>query len=255
MVSYSSQNGKKMHANRDLITSYLKNKIKFRGFVISDWQGLDRITSPPHANYSYSVEVGVSSGIDMVMVSFNYIKFIDDFTYQVKHNIILMSRMDDARKRIMRVKFVLGLFENLIADTGLVNQLGNQKNGKSADKPLLPLLKKTTKVLVTGSHADNLGYQGCRTITWKVDSTTQVVYNENPSANYVKSNKFSYAIVIVGGPSYAKTFSYSLNLTIPESGPSNSSNVCRAVKCVADVISGQPVVMQPYFSTIMRNNV
>ena len=38
----------------------------FQGFVISDWQGLDRITSPPHANYSYSVEVGVGAGIDMV---------------------------------------------------------------------------------------------------------------------------------------------------------------------------------------------
>lgn len=38
----------------------------FQGFVISDWQGIDRITSPPHANYSYSVQAGVSAGIDMV---------------------------------------------------------------------------------------------------------------------------------------------------------------------------------------------
>ncbi|KAE8691649.1 hypothetical protein F3Y22_tig00110885pilonHSYRG00012 [Hibiscus syriacus] len=185
-----NRNGKKMHANRELITGYLKNKLKFRGFVISDWQGLDRITSHPHANYSYSVEVGVGAGIDMVVVPFSYTEFVDDFTYQVKHNIIPMSRMDGAEKRIMR------------------------NNGKSADKPLLPLPKKTTKILVAGSHADYLGSQcGCRTITWKglggnilnSDSTTQVVYNENPRANYVKSNKFSYAIVVVGGPSYAKT--------------------------------------------------
>lgn len=38
----------------------------FQGFVISDWQGIDRITSPPHLNYSYSVEAGVGAGIDMV---------------------------------------------------------------------------------------------------------------------------------------------------------------------------------------------
>ncbi|KAE8720253.1 Detected protein of confused Function [Hibiscus syriacus] len=288
MVSYSSWNGKKMHANRDLITGYLKNKLKFRGFVISDWQGLDRITSPPHANYSYSIEVGVGAGIDMVMVPFNYTEFIDDLTYQVKHNIIPMSRIDDAVKRILRVKFVMGLFENPIADTGLVNQLGNQqhrelareavrktlvllKNGKSIDKLLLPLPKKTTKILVAGSHADNLGYQcGGWTITWQglggnnltsgttilhaikntVDPNTQVVYNENPSADYVKSNKFSYAIVVVGEPSYAETFGDNLNLTIPEPGPSTISNVCRAVKCVMVVISGRPVVVQPYLSKI-----
>lgn len=94
MISYSSWNGKKMHANQDLVTGFLKNKLKFKvrnacqftelrllkaqawvlnrksvdfqGFVISDWQGIDRITSPPHANYSYSVQAGVSAGIDMV---------------------------------------------------------------------------------------------------------------------------------------------------------------------------------------------
>jgi hypothetical protein len=42
----------------------------FQGFVISDWQGIDRITSPPHANYSYSVQAGVSAGIDMVYIIF-----------------------------------------------------------------------------------------------------------------------------------------------------------------------------------------
>ncbi|PPR89746.1 hypothetical protein GOBAR_AA30943 [Gossypium barbadense] len=207
MTSYSSWNGKKMHANHDLVTDFLKNKLKFRGFVISDWQGLDRITSPPHANYSYSVEAGVGAGIDMVMVPYNFTEFIDDLTYQVKNNIIPMSRIDDAVKRILRVKFVMGLFENPMADNSLVNQLGSQdlyalsssfmrskshicnaecwehrelareavrkslvllKNGESADKPLLPLPKKATKILVAGTHADNLGYQcGGWTITWQ----------------------------------------------------------------------------------------
>ncbi|KAL2945560.1 Beta-glucosidase BoGH3B [Bienertia sinuspersici] len=66
MVSYSSWNGVKMHANRNLVTGFLKNKLKFKGFVISDWEGIDRITSPPHANYTYSVQAGVQAGIDMV---------------------------------------------------------------------------------------------------------------------------------------------------------------------------------------------
>ncbi|GFZ01532.1 glycosyl hydrolase family protein [Actinidia rufa] len=284
MVSYSSWNGVKMHANRDLITGFLKDKLKFRGFVISDWEGIDKITSPPRANYSYSVQAGVLAGIDMVMIPMNYKEFIDDLTFQVKNNIIPMSRIDDAVKRILRVKFVMGLFENPMADLSLVNYLGSKehrelsreavrkslvllKNGKSAYKPLLPLPKKAQKILVAGSHADNLGYQcGGWTIQWQgvngnefivgtsiltavrntVDHTTEIVYNEKPDADFVKSNKFSYAIVVVGETPYVETMGDSMNLTIPEPGPSTITNVCGFVKCVVVVISGRPVGIEPY---------
>lgn len=288
MVSYSSWNGVKMHANRDLVTGYLKNTLKFRGFVISDWQGIDRITSPPHANYSYSIQMGIHAGIDMIMIPYNYTEFIDGLTYQVKNKIIPLSRIDDAVRRILRVKFTMGLFENPLADYSLVKQLGSQehrelareavrkslvllKNGESADEPLLPLPKKASKVLVAGSHADNLGFQcGGWTIEWQglsgdnltsgttilaaikntVDQKTKVIFEENPSAEFVKSNKFSYAIVIVGEHPYAETQGDNLNLTIPEPGPSTLSNVCGAVRCVVIVISGRPVVIQPYMERI-----
>ncbi|KGN59734.1 uncharacterized protein LOC101223112 [Cucumis sativus] len=288
MISYSSWNGKKMHENRDLITGFLKNTLRFRGFVISDWQGIDRITSPPHANYTYSIIAGITAGIDMIMVPFNYTEFIDGLTYLVKTNVIPISRIDDAVKRILRVKFVMGLFENPLADSSFVNELGKKehrelareavrkslvllKNGESADKPILPLPKKVPKILVAGSHANNLGFQcGGWTIEWQglggnnltsgttilsaikdtVDPKTKVVFKENPDMEFVKSNKFSYAIVVVGEYPYAETFGDSLNLTIPEPGPSTITNVCGAVKCVVIVISGRPVVLQPYISSI-----
>ncbi|KAG6738470.1 hypothetical protein POTOM_058090 [Populus tomentosa] len=282
MVSYSSWNGVKMHANHDMVTGFLKNILRFRGFVISDWEGIDRITSPPHANYSYSIQAGISAGIDMIMVPNTYKEFIDGLTSHVKNKVIPMSRIDDAVKRILRVKFTMGLFENPLADNSLVDELGSQehrelareavrkslvllKNGES----LLPLPKKATKILVAGSHADNLGYQcGGWTIEWQglggnnltsgttiltaikntVDPSTEVVYKENPDADFVKSNNFSYAIVVVGEPPYAETFGDSLNLTISEPGPSTIKNVCGTVKCVTVIISGRPVVIQPYVS-------
>ncbi|XP_040865887.1 beta-glucosidase BoGH3B [Glycine max] len=288
MVSYSSWNGMKMHANRKLITGYLKNKLHFKGLVISDWQGIDRITSPPHANYSYSVQASVSAGIDMIMVPYNYTEFIDELTHQVKNNIISMSRIDDAVARILRVKFVMGLFENPYADPSLVNQLGSKehreiareavrkslvllKNGKSYKKPLLPLPKKSAKILVAGSHANNLGYQcGGWTITWQglggndltssttildavkqtVDPTTEVVFNENPDRNFVKSFKFDYALVVVGEHTYAETFGDSLNLTIADPGPSTITNVCGAIRCIVVLVTGRPVVIKPYLSKI-----
>ncbi|CAB4316253.1 unnamed protein product [Prunus armeniaca] len=251
MVSYSSWNGVKMHANHDLVTAFLKNTLRFRGFVISDWEGIDRITSPPHANYSYSIQAGINAGIDML-------------TSNTPISLHLKV------KRILRVKFVMGLFEEPFADMSLVHQLGSQehrelareavrrslvllKNGESAENPLLPLPKKTSKILVAGSHADNLGYQcGGWTIEWQglsgnnltegttiltaikntVDPKAQVVYKENPDADFVKSNNFS------------------LNLTIPDPGPTTITNVCGAVKCVVIVISGRPVVIQPYVVSI-----
>ncbi|XP_072991126.1 uncharacterized protein [Typha latifolia] len=285
MASYSSWNGMKMHANRDLITGFLKNKLKFRGFVISDWEGIDRITTPAGANYTYSVQASISAGIDMVMVPNNYAEFINTLTTLVNNNVIPMSRIDDAVRRILRVKFVMGLFENPLADLSLADQLGKKehrelareavrkslvllKNGKSTDKPLLPLPKKVPKILVAGTHADNLGYQcGGWTIEWQgasgkitvgttildaikatVDPATNVMFSENPDANFVENNNFSYAIVVIGEHPYTETAGDSLNLTIPDPGPSTIQTVCGAVKCVVVVISGRPVVMQPYVS-------
>jgi beta-glucosidase-like glycosyl hydrolase len=61
-----------------------------------------------------------------VMIPYNYTEFIDGLTFQVRNKIIPMTRIDDAVKRILRVKFVMGLFENPLADRSLVNQLGSQ---------------------------------------------------------------------------------------------------------------------------------
>lgn len=61
-----------------------------------------------------------------VMVPDNYREFIDTLTNLVKNNRVPMSRIDDAVQRILRVKFVMGLFEDPIADLSLVNQLGSQ---------------------------------------------------------------------------------------------------------------------------------
>ncbi|KAL2540987.1 Glycosyl hydrolase family protein [Abeliophyllum distichum] len=255
MVSYSSWNGKKMHANYNLITGYLKNKLKFKGFVISDSEGIDRITSPPHVNYTYSVQAGIQAGIDMVMVPYKFVEFIDDLTSLVKRNVIPMSRIDDAVERILRVKFILGLFENPMADRTLASQLGSQehrelareavrkslvllKNGKNTDEPLLPLPKKARKILVAGSHANDIGNQcGGWTIEWHghsgnitvgttiltaikntVDPGTEVIYNENPDREFLNSNDFSYAIVIVGELPYSEYVGDSKDLTIAEPG-------------------------------------
>ncbi|KAJ3696134.1 hypothetical protein LUZ60_001511 [Juncus effusus] len=288
MVSYSSWNGVKMHANYNMITGYLKNTLKFRGFVISDWQGIDRITSPAGANYTYSVQASINAGIDMVMVPYNYTTYIDDLTYLVNKSVIPMSRIDDAVRRILRVKFTMGLFENPYGDLSFADQLGKKehrelareavrkslvllKNGNETNKPFLPLPKKAKRILVAGTHADNLGYQcGGWTIQWQgdsgnitvgttileaikstVDQSTTIVHSPTPNSDLMKSNNFDFAILILGEPPYTETAGDDLNdLTLLDPGPQTIQTVCPVTKCVVIVVSGRPVVMEPYLSDI-----
>ncbi len=80
MVSFSSWNGVKMHANRDLLTGVLRDELGFEGFVVSDWQGIDQIPG----EYTSDVATAINAGVDMVMVPYDYKLFIDTLTKAVE---------------------------------------------------------------------------------------------------------------------------------------------------------------------------
>ncbi|KAL0725270.1 hypothetical protein Bca4012_039869 [Brassica carinata] len=198
MASYSSLNGVKMHANRAMLTDYLKGTLKFQGFVISDWFGIDRITTPEKANYTYSIEASINAGIDMVMVPWAYKEFLEKLTNLVNGGYIPMSRIDDAVRRVLRVKFSLGLFENPFAEETLAREFGSEehrevareavrksmvllKNGKTDKDKIVPLPKKVKKIVVAGAHANNMGWQcGGFTLTWQGFNGTgeNIAYNK-----------------------------------------------------------------------------
>ncbi|CAN6322606.1 unnamed protein product [Urochloa humidicola] len=286
MISYSSFNGVKMHENRALITDTLKNKMNFRGFVITDWQAVDRITNPPHQHYYHSIQETIHAGIDMVMIPYDYPEFVADVVKQVNKGQIKLDRVNDAVSRILRVKFTMGLFEDPLPDPRLTKELGAQehravareavrkslvllKNGKKGDKaPMLPLAKKAKKILVAGSHAHDLGNQcGGWTIKWQgeagnnltgvgttileavkkaVSKGTAVEYAERPDKDDLAKEEYEYAVVAVGEPPYAETAGDNQNLTIPAPGPEVIKDVCGVVKCVVLLVSGRPLVVEPY---------
>uniref|UniRef100_A0A0D9VZ11 Beta-glucosidase n=1 Tax=Leersia perrieri TaxID=77586 RepID=A0A0D9VZ11_9ORYZ len=285
MISYSSWNGVKMHQNRFLVTDMLKNKMKFRGFVITDWQAVDRITSPPHQHYYHSIQETIHAGIDMVMIPYDYPEFVADLTAQVSNGTIKIDRVNDAVSRILRVKFAMGLFENPLPDPRLLGELGSKdhreiareavrkslvllKNGKPGQKPVLPLAKKAKKILVAGSHAHNLGFQcGGWTKSWQgqggnnittegiktaVDKATVIDYSDHPDNSSIAktAGEYDYAIVVVGEPPYAETAGDNQNLTIPSPGPEVIKDVCGLVKCVVILVSGRPLVVEPYIGAM-----
>lgn len=283
MASYNSWNGKKLHSHHFLLTEVLKEKLGFKGIVISDWEALDRFSDPHGSNYRSAVLSAVNSGIDMVMVPYRYELFLEELTYLVESGEIPMTRVDDAVERILRVKFVAGLFEYPFSDRSLLDLVGSKlhrelaceavrkslvllKNGKDPKIPFLPLDRNAKRILIVGKHADDLGYQcGGWTATWEgtsgritigttildavkqvVGDNAEVVYEENPSAETFAGQDFSYAIVAVGEAPYVETGGDNSELTIPFNGTELISSVADKIPTVAILISGRPLVLEPW---------
>ncbi|KAM7496473.1 hypothetical protein LguiA_020887 [Lonicera macranthoides] len=283
MASYSSWNGRKLHTDEFLLTQILKNKLGFKGMLISDWEALDRLSHPRGSEYRKCVLSTVNAGIDMVMVPFRYQLFLEDLMHLVKSGEIPMARIDDAVERILRVKFVAGLFEYPLSDRSLLDKVGCKmhrdlareavrkslvllKNGKDPKKPFLPLEKNAKKILVAGIHADDLGYQ-CGGWTSKWDGTsgrftigttildavkeavgdkTEVVYEKNPPPEAFAGQDFAYAIVAVGEAPYVETGGDNMELTIPFNGAELISSIADKVPTLAILISGRPLVIEPW---------
>ena len=107
MVSFNSWNGVKMHGNSYLLTDVLKGELGFNGFLISDWAAIDQLPG----DYKSDIETSINAGLDMIMVPEKYQDFYTYLRELVGEGKIPMSRIDDAVRRILQVKFKLGLFD------------------------------------------------------------------------------------------------------------------------------------------------
>jgi beta-glucosidase len=177
MPSFSSWNGTKMHANQYLLTDVLKGELGFDGFLISDWQAVNQI---PGA-YFQAVGTSINAGLDMVMVPYDYKSFVAALQQAIQNGDVPLERIDDAVRRILRVKFELGLFERPYSDPSLLNLVGSEAHRELAreavqkslvllknENATLPLSTETPLIFVAGQGADDIGLQcGGWTITWQ----------------------------------------------------------------------------------------
>jgi beta-glucosidase len=185
MASFSSWQGLKMHGNEGLLTDVLKGQMGFDGFVVGDWNG--------HADVngcsSKSCPEAFNAGVDMFMVPEDWKALRKNTIKQVESGEIPMERLDDAVRRILRVKMRAGLFDKGKPSSrplaGRADLLGSREHRAVARQAvreslvllknnggLLPLDRKQT-VLVAGDGADNIGKQcGGWTLTWQGTGTT-----------------------------------------------------------------------------------
>jgi beta-glucosidase len=264
MPYYSTWNGKKCVFNRWLITDLLKNELGFKGFVISDWED---ITGTDSAD----VNSGINAGVDMAMVPSTWSSFITTLRTLVNNGQVPQSRIDDAVRRILRIKFRAGLFEHPLTDRTLLASFGSAEHkavAREAVRKSLVLLKnendvlpiaKDADVFVAGPNATSLKNQcGGWTIGWQgmgsdsdTNGTTILKGIQNTctggvtySANGSGAAGYDVAIVVVGEGPYAEGSGDRTDLHL-SSTDVNTINRVRdsGTPYVIVLISGRPMIV------------
>ena len=191
MASFSSWQGVKHHGNKGLLTDALKEKMGFEGFVVGDWNGHGQVAGCSVTDCAQSI----NAGLDMFMAPDSWKGLYETTLKQAKDGTIAAARLDDAVRRILRVKYKLGLFPEGHVDRSAVKAVGTPDHvavAREAVAKSLVLLKNNgnvlpvkpgARVLVTGPGADNMAMQsGGWTISWQ---GTDVVRSDFPNGQTI----------------------------------------------------------------------
>lgn len=186
MASFNSVNGEKMHGHRHYLTDVLKGRMNFGGFVVGDWNGHGQVKGCTTTDCPATI----IAGLDMAMASDSWKGFYETTLAAVKDGRITPQRLDDAVRRILRVKFRLGLFEAGRPSTravggqfALIGAPAHRAVARQAVRESLVLLKNQNgllplspkqRILVAGDGADDVGKQaGGWTLNWQGTGTTR----------------------------------------------------------------------------------
>nr|CAB3465568.1 unnamed protein product [Digitaria exilis] len=212
MASHSRWHGERLHGSRYLLTDVLKGKLGFKGFVISDWEGIDKLCEPRvsrGSDYRHCILNSVNAGMDMIMIPYKFENFLEDLVFLVETGEIPMSRIDDAVERILRVKFISGVFEHPFSDPSLLDMVGCTS--------ILEAIK------------ESVGVQ------------TEVVYEACATEPTVETGEFSYAVVVVGEVPYSESEGDRTDLSIPFNGSDLITRVASKIPTLVIVVSGRPL--------------
>lgn len=183
MVNSASINGVPTHANKTLITGWVKEELGWDGLVVTDWADIDNLYKRDNiaADRREALKIGINAGIDMVMDPYDP-TCVDDIVALAESGEIPMSRIDDAVRRVLRLKVRLGLFDNPVWDRDYPDfgseifaaesyqaALESEVLLKNEDG-LLPL-KGSEKIFVCGPNANSLRtLNGGWSYTWQGDA-------------------------------------------------------------------------------------
>lgn len=274
MVGLNAWQNKRLTEHEYLLTKVLKEELGFSGFLVSDWYGVYAL---PYEQEE-SLARAVNAGVDMVMLPFDYKAYSAMMERLLDRGDISEERLNDAVRRILRVKFRLGLFDReapVRSDLAVFRNNDHQRLAREAVQKSQTLLKNThhtlpipastSRIFVAGSAADNLGKQsGGWTIEWQgidgnwipgttilegikqvASSSTRVEFKQD---GHFPGEEFAdVRIAVIGEKPYAEGVGDDAYPRIEQDDVEAVKELrARVKKLVVIVISGRPLDVAPY---------
>ncbi len=212
MINSASINGVPTHANKTLLTGWVKDDLNWDGMIVTDWADIDNLFNRDHvaADKREAVAMGINAGIDMIMDPYDP-ECVNVIVDLAESGEIPMARIDDAVRRILRLKVRLGLFENPSWEYDY-KDFGCEKFAKESyaaalesevllknEGNILPL-NGTEKILVTGPNANSMRtLNGGWSYTWQGDADSfasdhntilEAIRNRFPNVKYVPAIEY-----------------------------------------------------------------
>jgi beta-glucosidase len=278
MVSYSSWNGAKMHGHKHLLTDVLKGELEFDGFLISDWAAIDQLGS----DFKSDIEKSINAGLDMIMIpngpgkKNNYVEFITGLKQLVAEGKVQESRIDDAVRRILKVKAKMGLLDHAPSgtDPAAMSAIGTAEHRAVAREcvrqslvllknqgDVLPLKPAVKSIALVGKTANDLGVQcGGWTIDWQgkpgevtTGGTTilkalQAAAPQGTKVTFTSDGKVEgnpdLVVVVIGEKPYAETMGDKADLSLAADDHALLTAAKTTGKPVVTILlSGRPLIL------------
>lgn len=217
MINSGIINGVPVHANYAILTQLLKNELGFKGLVVTDWADIENLHRRDRvaATDKEAVMLAINAGIDMSMVPYKYEVFCDNLVELVKEGKVKEERIDDAVRRILKVKYALNLFDKPNTNPKDYPKFGSKEFEKASydmaaeaitllknEKNILPL-KKNVKVLVTGPNANSMRtLNGAWTYSWQGEKVEDFAAQYNTILEAVQNEIGKANVTYVPGVSY-----------------------------------------------------
>ena len=215
MVNSASNNGVPFHCNAELLTGWVKKDLNWDGMIVTDWADIDNLYNRERVASSRkeAVKLAINAGIDMAMVPYDC-QFCLDLIELVNEGEVPMSRVDDAVRRVLRLKYRLGLFDTPDTSAEDYPEFGGKAHAQLAyeaalesqvllkNNGILPL-KKDLRILLTGPNADNMRtLNGGWSYTWQGHGAARPEYTEQYNTIYEALSQKFENITYVPGVTY-----------------------------------------------------
>ncbi|MDX9919008.1 MAG: glycoside hydrolase family 3 N-terminal domain-containing protein [Paludibacter sp.] len=222
MVNSGLINGIPVHSSHYYLTDLLKNELNFKGVIVTDWMDIENLYKRDKFAVSSkdAVRLAINAGIDMAMIPYNY-DFCDYLIELVNEGAVPMSRIDDAVRRILKMKFELNLFERPYENPADYPLFGSQEFRKAAyetavesmtllknENEILPL-SGNKKILVTGPNANSMrSLNGGWSYSWLGDKTEQYAGEYNTILEAVRKNAGEKNVIYSPGVAWVEKGKY-----------------------------------------------